>query len=613
MPTSVLDIDIDDSKFKRFAETFQKYSDSLNKMGGVWANQGKQVGEQNEQLRKMAAAMLAQQEIMRGARGEGEKFSNTLASSTLSMGKLARETHQVARNIAAATLDLAKWTGIGALLGGAGGVFSLWGISRMAADAAGALRGARGLGVTSGEQQAFGINYQRYVDPNSVLSNIAGAKSDYSKRWIFGALGITNYENKDPADLAVEAADKARQLYLHSDRSTQFAQAHGLTDIFSMDELRRMGATGDEEWNRTRGQYGRDVSSLAIDPAIQGKWQDFTSQMDRARTSIENTFIKVLVPLEPSLQKFSDDIVRLVTSFMNSHDVGKWIEELGAALEKAADYLGSDEFIKKMESFGTGIVQLAEKIGTVLGWFGVTGTPSGGAAGGDGRRDRDSYGATSGGTSAAGMPVSFYPRPGYKNPITGLPWFQAPDPLGDSGGAMPGVRRDLAQLGFHQSGIDEMGRPKSEVLTSLEKWQNLPSGLLDHIWNAESSRGTNPDAYKENRAGALGEMQFTRGTAQRFGITDRLNFDQEARGSAEYMRFLIDKFHGDLQKAVAGYNAGEGSVDNAVNQYGNAWLSHLKPETQNYVSSVLGSGGVKIVIENKTGHDVNISTSALAQ
>jgi hypothetical protein len=625
VPTSILDIDIDDAKFKRFADTFAKYQAALGKMGGSWAVQGQEVGKQNEQLNKMAAAMLAQQEIMKGSTREGEKFSRAANTSTLSMGKLVRETHQIARNIAAATLDLVKWTGIGALLGGAGGVFSLWGISRLAGDAAGALRSARGLGVSSGEQQAFGVNYQRFVDPNSVLSNIANAKSDHAKNWIFGALGISDYQNKDPADLAVEAADKARQLYLHSDRSVQFAQAHGLTDIFSMEELRRMGATGDTEWNRTKGQYRNDVGAFAVDPAVQSKWQDFVSQLDRAKMSIENTFVKVLAPLEPSLQKFSDDIVRLVTAFMGSHDVGKWIESLGASLEKAADYLGSDEFLRKLESFGAGMAQLAEKIGTVLGWFGVTGSPGdtsgasprdryGGAGGGGGGRAFGDSGAP-GGASTADMPTSWTYRPGYKHPLTGAPWVsnEQGDPLGDTRGIMPSIRRWGMGIGMSQIGLDEMGRPQGDVLTNLEKWQNLPAGLLDHIWAQESSRGTNPDSKRENSAHALGDFQITPAFAADYGVTDRLSFDQSATGAARGLRHYLDEFHGDLQEAVAAYNAGPGNVEGAIQQYGNAWLQHLPAETQNYVSKVLGGGGggVRVVIENKTGHDINISTSSL--
>jgi len=621
MPTSVLDIDIDDAKFKRFADTFAKYQSALGKMGGAWAAQGQQIGQQNEHLTKMAAAMLAQQEIIRGSTREEEKFSRAASSSMLSFSKLVRETHQVARNIAGATLDLMKWTGIGALLGGAGGVFSLWGISRLGGDAAGALRSARGLGVNSAEQQAFNVNYQRFVDPNSVLSNVAGAKSDYTKNWIFGALGITNYQNKDPAELAIEAADKARQLYIHSDRSVQFAQAHGLTDIFSMDELRRMGSTGDKEWSDVRQSYRKDVGAFAVDPNIQRGWQDFTSQLDRAKTSIENTFITGLSPLRPALQKFSEDLTDAIKALMSNPHMKEWITELGGALKTAADYLGSDDFIRKMESFGTGLAQLAEKIGVVLGWFGVTGketvSPStfrtryGGAGGGGGG---NAIGEGPNGPSLEDMPTSWTYKPGYKHPLTGAPWVsrEQGDPLGDSRGPMPSIRRWGMQLGMSQQGLDEMGRPKSEVIKNLENAYKLPAGLLDQIWAAESSRGANPDAYHENSAHAMGEFQFIPDTARRFGITDRNNFDQSATGAAKYLQDLLAEFHGDLRKAVAAYNAGEGRVEDAVRQYGNAWLEHLKPETQNYVNKTVGAGsGVRIVIENRTGANVNISTSSL--
>lgn len=604
MPTSILDIDIDTAKFDRFTSAFAKYQTALGKMGGMWGAAGKEAGKQHEFVTKMLAGMLAQQEAMRGVSREGAAFSRSVSSSTLSMTKLVRETHQIARNIASATLDLAKWTGVGALLGGAGGIFSLWGISRLAGDAAGALRSSRGLGVTSAEQQAFGINYQRAVDPGSLLSNIADAKSDYQKKWAFGALGIQNADQMDPAQLAVQLTERARQMYLHSDRSVQYAQNHGMTQFFSMDDLRRLGLMSEGEMEGMKGGFKSDAGILATDPTVMIKWQNFTTQLDRAGATIENTFIKGLVPLEPALEQFSKGMSDAIRTLMDNPHLKEWITELGGALKTAADYLGSDDFIKKMQSFGIGLGQLSDKIGSVLGWFGVTG--SSGGSSGDGRRDRDSY-ITPGATSDADMPTSYYPRPGYKNPMTGLPWFQAVDPLGDTGGTLAPLRRGIARARlFDQHGIDEMGRPKSEVLKNLEKVWNLPTGVLDQIWSAESGRGANPGL---SRAGALGDMQFMPATAKAYGISDRTNFDQEAQGAAHLMQDLLRQFHGDIREAVAAYNYRPDKVTDAVRQYGNAWLSHLPKETQDYVNHV--TGGMTITVNNNTSANIVISSSQL--
>ena len=80
--------------------------------------------------------------------------------------------------------------------------------------------------------------------------------------------------------------------------------------------------------------------------------------------------------------------------------------------------------------------------------------------------------------------------------------------------------------------------------------------------------------------GARGLMQLMPGTAVRFGVTSIWDPQQNIEGGTRYMRFLLDKFDGNIQLALAGYNAGEG----AVMKYG----FRIPPysETQEYVRRI---------------------------
>lgn len=80
--------------------------------------------------------------------------------------------------------------------------------------------------------------------------------------------------------------------------------------------------------------------------------------------------------------------------------------------------------------------------------------------------------------------------------------------------------------------------------------------------------------------GARGLMQLMPGTALRFGVTSIWDPKQNIEGGTRYMRFLLDKFDGDVRLALAGYNAGEG----AVMKYG----YRVPPynETQEYVRRI---------------------------
>jgi hypothetical protein len=80
--------------------------------------------------------------------------------------------------------------------------------------------------------------------------------------------------------------------------------------------------------------------------------------------------------------------------------------------------------------------------------------------------------------------------------------------------------------------------------------------------------------------GASGLMQLMPATARRFGVTKIYDPQQNIDAGVKYMRWLLDKFGGDLVLALAGYNAGEG----AVMKYG----YNVPPyrETRNYVKRI---------------------------
>lgn len=108
---------------------------------------------------------------------------------------------------------------------------------------------------------------------------------------------------------------------------------------------------------------------------------------------------------------------------------------------------------------------------------------------------------------------------------------------------------------------------------AASKYQLNPAVLMAV---AEAESNFNPQAV--SRSGALGLMQFMPGTAQSLGINP-LDPAESIQGAARYLRSLLGQFQGDLNLALAAYNAGSG----AVKKYGG-----IPPyqETQNYVNKV---------------------------
>lgn len=107
---------------------------------------------------------------------------------------------------------------------------------------------------------------------------------------------------------------------------------------------------------------------------------------------------------------------------------------------------------------------------------------------------------------------------------------------------------------------------------------NVSPALALAVISVES--GGRADA--QSHAGAQGLMQLMPATAERFGVQNSLDPNDNIRGGMEYLSWLIKEFDGDVILALAGYNAGEG----AVRQHGG-----VPPyaETRAYIPKVLAA------------------------
>jgi soluble lytic murein transglycosylase-like protein len=83
----------------------------------------------------------------------------------------------------------------------------------------------------------------------------------------------------------------------------------------------------------------------------------------------------------------------------------------------------------------------------------------------------------------------------------------------------------------------------------------------------------------ESHAGAVGLMQLMPAAAERFGCADRNDPASNIAAGTKYLSWLLKRFDGDVELALAGYNAGEGSVDK---------YDGIPPykETKNYVKII---------------------------
>jgi soluble lytic murein transglycosylase-like protein len=105
---------------------------------------------------------------------------------------------------------------------------------------------------------------------------------------------------------------------------------------------------------------------------------------------------------------------------------------------------------------------------------------------------------------------------------------------------------------------------------------NLPPELINAVIRAES----NFQVRAVSSAGARGLMQLMPATAKELGVENSFDIEQNIDGGAKYLRKMLDRFGGNVRKALAAYNAGPGTV---IKYNGRVPY----PETRQYVKRVL--------------------------
>lgn len=116
-----------------------------------------------------------------------------------------------------------------------------------------------------------------------------------------------------------------------------------------------------------------------------------------------------------------------------------------------------------------------------------------------------------------------------------------------------------------------------EAVIRYAREYRLSPALLLAVMKAESSF----DPTVISKAGAVGLMQLIPETAIRHGVRNLYDTRDNIGGGARHLRYLLDRFHGNIRLALAAYNAGEKKVDR---------YRQIPPfkETQLYVKKVMG-------------------------
>lgn len=387
---SIVEIDVQDEKFQSFLEKFNEYQKALGELPEQWRGAVHGLGEAAKETERVrdgtegitkafadgVAALASVNDGLDRLNGNLEKATKTQTEFNKKSGgarnflnKASKDAKSLAGHIKDATTSLLSWGTVLGLFSGLAGAGGLWGLNHLAGNASAQRFTAMGLGTTAGGLNSTAVDFQKALgNPVGTLGAIRDAQLDLSKRWQFRAMGVDN-PDRDPAELLPEMIKAARDIFVRNGSTQQGAEAYGLTNYFTLDDLNRFKKMSDEEIDAMAKQAQQDTRRLQLTDQQLRQWQDFNIQLDRSKVSIGNTFIRGLAPLAPELGKLSDAFSGAIETVLKSPELGKWIDGLSDGIRRFGNYLASPEFQKDVEAFISGVERLGRVISKVIDWI----------------------------------------------------------------------------------------------------------------------------------------------------------------------------------------------------------------------------------------------------
>lgn len=562
----IIEIPVDDEKFRKFYALYVKYKDSASKDSSAAEKIGKRLQQQ-----------------LKSVLGVQEQIAASSRTMALSWSSISSSTKTAYGNITNAVSTLAKWTGIGGLItGGSVGILGL-GFDRLAGAASAGRRSSSGLGMTYGQQRAFTLSYDRLLDSQSFLGGVSTARGNVASgaAGALFSLGINPTGPGGTAGTASAALAQIRSLVQNTPDEQLGMQldARRLGELgLTTDDLRRIKGLSDEEFGQYQSDYAKRTGQVDVADQTLKKWQDFYVQLDTAGEKIKSALINGLGQLSKPLEQLSEALGDAVMSLMGSQGFRFVIGEVTRGLQTFADYVKTDEFKQNIKEFAEAIEMLARKTVAALRWLGIVNDPVADAAATTRRNERSSASGTS-----ARQEERKKTNSGIWDWFTGLPWF--PDknrnPLGSSGGPLGDMDKWKSSIAKTESGGN---------YGALGPWVNG-----DRAHGKYQVMGSNIADWTQKALGkSLTPAEFLADSSAQEKVFEKVFGEYAKKYGAE--------------GAARAWFAGEGGMNNRSAR------DVLGTSVQGYADKFnagLGQPKVKIEINNNTGGSAIVNTSAM--
>jgi hypothetical protein len=361
---SVVDIDLNEEKFKRFTDQYSKYQEALKSQPGEWKDAEKAAGGADDVVVKILAAFMAMGSFHESLREEDEKDNKVLKQKLSLWEKIQKESLNTMHHVEDTAKWFLKWGSIGFGLSLAG----LFGLRSVAEDVSEQRNQALGLDVGIGSPAAFARHQGRYFsNPEQVLEGAFTARSNVASPayQAIASLGINPHQSTvavaNQLLLKIQAMAKAMPQQQVGNLLLEYP---GLSQFgIGLQDLERLRGISTGELKGQIAAYAPDVRAAGLTGRQGLAYANFLSSINATFAGMKKAVESDLVPLLGPIERIAKALGSAVSQFLRSKFVVTALNDIATEIEKFANEVSGKKFsdsIGRLESF----VQTIDSLGT---------------------------------------------------------------------------------------------------------------------------------------------------------------------------------------------------------------------------------------------------------
>jgi hypothetical protein len=364
---SVIEIDVLDAKFQAFVKEFDKLKKSLDSMPKGWDKSSstgiKSTQAVNKNIQDVKKSTDGVNKSLQEAKKNQDNFNKSAKDGNTALSTLANTTASIAKNMAGAVVSFTKFVALGAIGGG-------FGLAGVGINAGNERKQAQGYNITRGQLLTAKAYSNPYLDSDKLLENLSNILNDKTRRIELQKIGIDeDFDKTNAFDILPKYIEKALENYRLFKGFPQALEPLGITQNIDLDTLKRLDVLSKEEFNRFIGNVSK------VDPVLQTKdetdaaFQNFIVNLKKAGKTVEIAITQGFEKLPDPLGKLSSAVAGAIKVFLESPQIGSFIEYAAKKIQEFGEYLASPKFKKDIKDFLDGIVAVATALNTFAKWF----------------------------------------------------------------------------------------------------------------------------------------------------------------------------------------------------------------------------------------------------